>query len=207
MCHTPCGESTTGLGAYSLCATLGFSKRRLSSEFLHLHSEGEGMPSWMDLVSERVPIRQHGGWIRNQGRSVKEICFLWILGSETHGEAERLRVPFTNSYLPEILAPRSVLFIWYLVTLDDWKGLIWINTQGAEKRWQAINLIPPFYLIVYSSAEEASELPWLPPDTKTQCRWCHCQLISVAHAGRGRTRESRPSTRPRTTRFLNPHLN
>lgn len=82
-----------------------------------------------------------------------------MLGSETHREAERSRVPFTNGYFLEILAPRSVLFIWYLLTLDGWKGFIRINTQRAEKRRQAINPIPPFCLIVYSSAEEASELP------------------------------------------------
>lgn len=88
VCHTPCGESTTDLGAYSLCATLGFSKSGLESEFLYLHSEGEGMPSWMDLISERVPIRQLRGWIGNQGRSVKEICFCECLGQK-HTERQR----------------------------------------------------------------------------------------------------------------------
>lgn len=135
----------------------------------------------MDLISERVTTRKFGvfGSEIKGGHSKRFVVVnAWVRNTQ---RGMKVKSVICNSYLLEILTLRSVLLIWYLLTLEGWESLIWINTQGAEKRWQAINLIPPFYLIVYSSAEEASELPWLPPDTKTQRRWCHCQLISVLH--------------------------
>lgn len=75
-------------------------------------SSGNALPQPQALVSVWVSFKRGerfvvvNAWVRNTQRGVK------------------VKGAICSSYLLEILTPRSVLLIWYLLTLEDWKSLI-----------------------------------------------------------------------------------
>jgi hypothetical protein len=78
----------------------------------------------MDLISERVTTRKFGvfGSEIKGGHSKRFVVVnAWVRNTQ---RGMKVKSVICNSYLLEILTLRSVLLIWYLLTLEGWESLI-----------------------------------------------------------------------------------